>query len=100
MNCFSRIANCTTSPPSRRDKWPSTEQYAGHLQLIGQILVEGRQAGEFERKTPLDEATLAVYMVMCPFINPVQLQSRHRAHRGGAACLLILRSLSPLIGDY
>lgn len=75
MNCFSRIANCTTSPPSRRDKWPSTEQYAGHLQqLIGQILVEGRQAGEFERKTPLDEATLAVYMVMCPFINPVQLQ--------------------------
>lgn len=27
-----------------RDKWPSTEQYAGHLQqLIGQILVEGRQ---------------------------------------------------------
>ena len=58
-----------------RDKWPSTEQYAGHLQqLIGQILVEGRQAGEFERKTPLDEATLAVYMVMCPFINPVQLQ--------------------------
>lgn len=31
-------------------------------------------AGEFERKTPLDEATTAVYMVMCPFINPVQLQ--------------------------
>lgn len=81
-----------------RDKWPSTEQYAGHLQqLIGQILVEGRQAGEFERKTPLDEATLAVYMVMCPFINPVQLQYNLDTAPTAAVLLasLILRSLSP-----
>ena len=58
MNCFSRIAKLyDIAAVAARDKWPSTEQYAGHLQqLIGQILVEGRQAGEFERKTPLDEA--------------------------------------------
>lgn len=58
-----------------RDKWPSTERYSERLlKLIESIVVEGRKAGEFERKTPLDEATLAIYMVMCPFINPVQLQ--------------------------
>ncbi len=38
------------------------------------FLSKAARRGEFERKTPLDEATLAVYMVMCPFINPVQLQ--------------------------
>lgn len=58
--------------------------------------VEGRQAGEFERKTPLDEAT-AVYMVMCPFINPVQLQYNLDTAPTAAVLLasLILRSLSP-----
>lgn len=37
-----------------RDKWPSTERYAERLlKLIESIVVEGRQAGEFERKTLL-----------------------------------------------
>ncbi|MBZ7674004.1 TetR/AcrR family transcriptional regulator [Klebsiella grimontii] len=81
-----------------REKWPSTERYAERLlKLIESIVVEGRQAGEFERKTPLDEATYAIYMVMCPFINPVQLQFNLETAPTAAVILssLILRSLAP-----
>lgn len=81
-----------------REKWPSTERYAERLlKLIESIVVEGRQDGEFERKTPLDEATYAIYMVMCPFINPVQLQFNLEAAPTAAVILssLILRSLAP-----
>ncbi len=81
-----------------RDKWPSTERYSERLlKLIESIVVEGRKAGEFERKIPLDEATLAIYMVMCPFINPVQLQYNLEAAPTAAVVLssLILRSLAP-----
>ena len=81
-----------------RDKWPSTERYAERLlKLIESIVVEGRQAGEFERKTPLDEATYAIDMVMYPFINPVQLQVNLETAPTAAVILssLILRSLAP-----
>ncbi|WLI75896.1 TetR/AcrR family transcriptional regulator [Kosakonia sp. H02] len=81
-----------------RDKWPSTEAYEQRLrQLIEQIIVEGRQAGEFERKTPLDEAAYAVFLIMRPYISPVQLQDNLDTAPQAAVLLssLILRSLSP-----
>lgn len=81
-----------------RDKWPSTERYTESLmKLIESIIVEGRQSGEFERKTPLDEVTYAIYMVMCSFINPVQLQYNLETAPTAALLLpsLILRSLAP-----
>lgn len=81
-----------------RDSWPSAEAYKGRVrQLIEQIIVEGRQAGEFERKTPLDEATQAIYLVMLPYISPVQLQYNLETAPAAATLLssLILRSLSP-----
>ncbi|PLR46633.1 TetR family transcriptional regulator [Chimaeribacter arupi] len=81
-----------------RDKWPSTEKYEARLRsLIESIIAEGRQAGEFERKTPLDEATQAIYLVMRPFISPVQLQYNLDTAPTAAVLLssLILRSLSP-----
>lgn len=81
-----------------RDSWPSAEAYKGRVrQLIEQIIVEGRQAGEFERKTPLDEATQAIYLVMLPYISPIQLQFNLETAPAAATLLssLILRSLSP-----
>lgn len=81
-----------------RDKWPSAEMHEERLrQLIEQILLEGRKAGEFERKTPLDEATQAIYLVMRPYISPVQLQYNLETASAAATLLssLILRSLSP-----
>lgn len=81
-----------------RDKWPSAEAYKGRVrQLIEQIIVEGRQAGEFERKTPLDETTQAIYLVMLPYLSPIQLQYNLETAPAAATLLssLILRSLSP-----
>ncbi|KFD16746.1 TetR family transcriptional regulator [Rahnella aquatilis CIP 78.65 = ATCC 33071] len=81
-----------------RDNWPSAEAHEARLrQLIEHIIVEGRQAGEFERKTPLDEAAHALYLVMRPYISPVQLQYNLETAPAAAALLssLILRSLSP-----
>ncbi|WP_249265798.1 TetR/AcrR family transcriptional regulator [Serratia proteamaculans] len=81
-----------------RDRWPSVKVHEAHLlQVIQQILREGRESGEFERKTPLDETASAIYLVMWPYINPVQLQYNLET-AGEAAVLLsalILRSLSP-----
>ncbi|MDW8847314.1 TetR/AcrR family transcriptional regulator [Erwinia sp. MMLR14_017] len=81
-----------------RDKWPSVERHEERLrQLIEQIILEGRRTGEFERKTPLDEAAHAIYLVMRPYISPVQLQYNLETASTAAALLssLILRSLSP-----
>lgn len=81
-----------------RDQWPSAVAHDERIrQLIQQIVLEGRESGEFERKTPLDEAVQAIHLVMRPYINPVQLQynldivSTAPVHLSA----LILRSLAP-----
>ncbi|MBA0191840.1 MULTISPECIES: TetR/AcrR family transcriptional regulator [Pectobacterium] len=81
-----------------RDRWPSAAAHEEKLrQLIQQILLEGRQSGEFERKTPLDETADAIYLVMRPYIVPAQLQYNLDTAASSAVLLssLILRSLSP-----
>ncbi|MCH4997883.1 TetR/AcrR family transcriptional regulator [Pectobacterium carotovorum] len=81
-----------------RDRWPSAAAHEERLrQLIQQILLEGRQSGEFERKTPLDETADAIYLVMRPYIVPAQLQYNLDTAVSAAVLLssLILRSLSP-----
>ncbi|MGO4741795.1 TetR/AcrR family transcriptional regulator [Serratia quinivorans] len=81
-----------------REHWPSAAAYQERLrQLIQQIIHEGRQAGEFERKTPLDETAEAIFLVMRPYICPLQLQYNLETASSAAVLLssLILRSLSP-----
>jgi len=81
-----------------RDKWPSAATHEERIQqLIEKIIIEGRSSGEFERKTPLDEATQAIFLVMRPYISPVQLQYNLDTAASAAALLssLILRSLAP-----
>ncbi|HBN8507777.1 TetR/AcrR family transcriptional regulator [Pseudomonas aeruginosa] len=81
-----------------RDKWPSVYEHEAHMrQVIQNILLQGRESGEFERKTPLDEASNAIYLVMRPYVNPVQLQYNLEMAPLSAVQLsaLILRSLSP-----
>jgi len=81
-----------------RDKWPSAAIHEERIkQLIEKIIIEGRNSGEFERKTPLDEATQAIFFVMRPYISPVQLQYNLDTAASAAALLssLILRSLAP-----
>src|SRR3989344_1540059 len=65
--------------------------------LLRDVLQEGRQTGDFERKTPLDETTAAIHLVMRPYLNPLILQ--HSLDYANEAptqlSSLVLRSLSP-----
>ncbi|HGM5580189.1 TPA: TetR/AcrR family transcriptional regulator [Pseudomonas putida] len=81
-----------------RDQWPSVKAHELRIQeIIRQILLNGREAGEFERKTPLDEATNAIFLILRPYVNSAQLQYNLDTASEAAAQLpaLILRSLAP-----
>ena len=83
---------------SASEAWPSLQAYENYLKtLVLQIIREGREAGDFERKTPLDEAVNAIYLVMRPYVNPLLLQHNldHATEATGHLSSLILRSLAP-----
>ncbi|RMN88504.1 TetR family transcriptional regulator [Pseudomonas cannabina] len=80
------------------ERWQATLIYEEHLKtMLQDILQEGRQSGDFERKTPLDETVMAIYLVMRPYINPLLLQHGFDHTDEGPSQLssLVLRSLSP-----
>ncbi len=80
------------------EHWPSADRYVAQVgALLGEIIVEGRASGEFERKTPIDELVRAIVMVLQPFMNPLMLQYNFDGAAEGAneAASLVLRSLAP-----
>lgn len=80
------------------ERWQSTLAYEEHIQtLLREILQQGRQSGDFERRTPLDETAMAIYLVMRPYLNPLILQHSFAYTEEAPAQLssLVLRSLSP-----
>jgi AcrR family transcriptional regulator len=80
------------------EQWQAVRAYDEQVRgLIADILREGRQSGDFERKTPLDETALAVYLVLRPFMNPLLLQYSFDYTSDAPTHLssLVLRSLSP-----
>ena len=80
------------------EMWPSATAYMEEVSVIlAGIIQEGRTSGEFERKTPLDEAVRAIMQVYQPFMNPVMLQYNLDAVPDGAneVTSLVLRSLAP-----
>ena len=83
---------------SASEMWPSARAYDEHLRkLVAQIVRQGRDAGDFERKTPLDETANAIYLVMRPYVNPLLLQHNLDGALEATPQLasLILRSLAP-----
>ncbi|MGV8836468.1 TetR/AcrR family transcriptional regulator [Cellvibrio sp.] len=80
------------------EQWQATRDYEIRIKaLLQDIVLEGRQSGEFERKTPIDETVMAIYLVLRPYLNPLLLQ-HHFDHTDVAPALLsslVLRSLSP-----
>jgi AcrR family transcriptional regulator len=79
------------------ERWGSVDAYGVRTRdLIARLVQEGRDAGEFERKTPLDEAAQSIYMVLLPYVNPVTLQYLAGTYREAPTSLagIILRSLS------
>jgi hypothetical protein len=87
------IASYATS-----EDWPSAQAYCDRIEaVIARIVLEGRESGEFERKTPVDEVAEAIMHVMEPFMNPMMLQYNLDAVPEGAnkVVSLVLRSLAP-----
>ncbi|WP_415764659.1 TetR/AcrR family transcriptional regulator [Pseudomonas sp. ZB1P45] len=57
------------------ESWPSTQAYDAQIKrFVAQIVRDGREIGEFERKTPLDETVEAIHLALRPFVNPLLLQ--------------------------
>jgi len=80
------------------EQWQAVLTYEEHIKaLLADILREGRHSGDFERKTPLDETVVAVYLVMRPLMNPLLLQYSldYTADAPAHLSSLVLRSLSP-----
>ncbi|WPO93420.1 TetR/AcrR family transcriptional regulator [Pseudescherichia sp.] len=80
------------------EQWSSAVNYTNQLKkIVAGIINEGRLNGEFERRSPLDETVDAIFLVLLPYINPVQLQYNLDVAPQAAQQLpsLILRSLMP-----
>ena len=57
------------------ERWQAVLAYEERTRtLLREVLQQGRQTGDFERKTPLDETTMAIYLVMRPYLNPLLLK--------------------------
>lgn len=79
-------------------QWDAVRAYEERIQaLLGDVLRHGRETEEFERKTPLDEAVSAIYLIMRPYLNPLLLQYSldHTDDAPAQLSSLVLRSLSP-----
>ncbi|HUE87641.1 MAG TPA: TetR/AcrR family transcriptional regulator [Vicinamibacterales bacterium] len=80
------------------EQWPSARAYCERItQLLTEVVREGRESGEFERKTPLDETVDAIDLVMQPYVNPLLLQYNLDVAEEAPVHLsnLVLRSLAP-----
>jgi AcrR family transcriptional regulator len=80
------------------ENWPPVQAYVERLQTdLEDILKEGRESGQFERKTPIDETCRAIYHALLPFIDPVFLQRSVDLLPDAETEVinLILRSLAP-----
>jgi len=80
------------------EQWPSARAYYERIrQILAEIVREGRESGEFERKTPLDETVHAIDLVVHPYVNPLLLQHNLDVAEEAPAQLssLVLRSLAP-----
>lgn len=80
------------------ENWEVVRDYTERLQgLLEQILKEGRENGEFERKTPLDETRRSIFYALKSFIDPVFLERNLDLLPDAQAEVtsLVLRSLAP-----
>jgi len=83
---------------SAGEGWPSARAYGKRIrEILMEIVREGRETGEFERKTPLDETVHAIFLVVQPYANPLLLQHNLDLIEEAPAQLsnLVLRSLAP-----
>lgn len=77
--------------------WDSANNHRAALySILKQVIVEGRESGEFEPETPLDEVCMAIASVMTPFSHPLMLEEKtpkQLEERVVVITNLVLRSL-------
>ncbi|MFJ2356823.1 TetR/AcrR family transcriptional regulator [Pseudomonas fluorescens] len=84
---------------SEEESWCTA---AGHQEalneIIRSIIDQGRNDGEFERKTPLDEVVLGIQEALIPYTRPSAMDRRQMSELEAgmlATTGMILRSLAP-----
>jgi AcrR family transcriptional regulator len=80
------------------ERWPSAMAYqASAAERLKEIIVLGRETGEFERKTPIDEICEAILLAMQSFMNPLMLKHNLDSlpEAPTKTINLVLRSLAP-----
>jgi len=80
-------------------RWSSVLQHKkAMMDAVKRVVGDGRASGEFERKTPLDEITIAVFETLEPFAHPMLLVLKEPPELDAsvvAVSNLVLRSLAP-----
>ena len=82
---------------SFEENWESIGRFKdGILQIIRKIVVQGRESGEFERKTPLEETAKAIAQTTELFYHPtlVAQSGKSRADEALAVANVAVRSLT------
>lgn len=82
------------------ENWPPVVAYEDRMkELVRDVVQQGRDSGDFERETSLDEATLGIYLVIRPYLNPLMLQYEFDRAPEALAVLtsLIMRCLTPRV---
>ena len=80
------------------ERWQPVQDYQDILlDIIRALIMEGRKSGEFERKTPIAETSLAILHILELFSSPVLFQQHIDDPEGRAEGIanLVLRSLAP-----
>lgn len=80
------------------EDWAPAQAYVASLHaIIRDIIQYGRDRGEFEKKTPIDEVARSMFFAMVPFIDPVHLTRslKHLPDAQTEMAGLLLRSLAP-----
>lgn len=80
------------------EHWPEIALYKERLGgILAQVIGEGRENGDFEKKTPLDETVYAILHSMVAFLHPMLLEECLDEAESQALAIanLVLRSLAP-----
>lgn len=95
--CFEDRKLYDIAASASAEQWEVVRGFEERFQLmLKEVLLQGRETEDFERKTPLDETTHAIYLVIRPYISPVLLQYSldYAADAPTQLSSLALRSLS------
>jgi AcrR family transcriptional regulator len=81
------------------ERWPAVRGYQQAVEgMIRALVIEGREAGEFERATPVDDVAAAIFATLGPFMHPILLEQADPDTLPPLAervADLVLRSLAP-----